>query len=92
MRCAQECPTLVQAATLCVRGFELGRAGRVNFGGRGRERGGEGGGRRVTWARGWGQANGWKGGELQRLEHVSGSIYSGKGGCNLLSSADDVPF
>ena len=33
----------------------------------------------MTWARGWGQANGWKGGELQRLEHVSGSIYSGEG-------------
>ncbi len=33
----------------------------------------------MTWARGWGQANGWKGGELQHLEHVSGSIYSGEG-------------
>ena len=32
-------PTLVPAAALCVRGFEPVRAGRVNFGGRGKERG-----------------------------------------------------
>jgi hypothetical protein len=38
----------------------------------------------VTRARGWGQANGWKGGELQRLEHVSGSIYSGEGAATYL--------